>query len=279
VALLLQPCIMMKWITTLCGLVVVGAVTLSAQSPDSTTASVAAASSPAFTPPPTETRALVSPQQYLEDGQRMLAGRDEKKFSRLQNDFSSLVSRYADAQGATAWTSSFSDVERDIVRLMDGSALSLGRIQDPAATQVGLDAFRTQIELFYDAATTTSAVGRTAARSATLPAAGVGPGAEIVPPVTAAVAPATAAPLQPLITPSTAPGITPPGTGTGTGAATPVPETIPPGLITPGTPTLPPPGAVTGTGTVPPTVPGTISPRTNAPATPGAGTGTATPPT
>ena len=154
---------MMKLITrTCCWLAIAGAATLSAQStPISTT--------PATIAPP-----RLSPQQHLTDAEAVLASVSEtsmpssakKNFSQLRKDFSTLTSSYAEAQPKTAvWQSNLSDVERDLVRLIGSGSATL-KVEDQkdlralaaevsdSATRASLEAFRTHVELFLDAATT-----------------------------------------------------------------------------------------------------------------------------
>jgi hypothetical protein len=115
----------------------------------------------------------ISPEQHLADARRVLSSISEKSvpaaaqknFSQLQKDFSALASS-AEAQPATAgWRSTFSDVERDLVRLVGGGgppapasepdANPLPKAEVPdAGTRATLQAFRTHVEMFYDAATT-----------------------------------------------------------------------------------------------------------------------------
>lgn len=123
----------------------------------------------ATVPPPP-----VSAQQRLHDAQQALAAAPETTVprhgqtsqSQLTEDFSALVSSYGAAEPGGAWKVSFSAVERDVVRLIGGG----GPLFDPAASLrpirmlrselLGSDAlgpltvFRTDLELFYDAATT-----------------------------------------------------------------------------------------------------------------------------
>jgi hypothetical protein len=185
---------MMKLATlTCCCLAIAGAATLSAQRATTTqtpapandgraldpTISARASTMPATTVPP-----RVSPEQHLTDAKGVLTGVSEKSmssdaqknFSQLLKDFSALISRYADAQPQTAaWQLTLSDVERDLVRLVGGGGPRLtppgGREAIPglpaevpdSATRHSLEAFRTHVELFYDAATTREPGGDTLA--------------------------------------------------------------------------------------------------------------------
>jgi hypothetical protein len=131
---------------------------------------VSAPSPPATTPAPPP----VPPQQYLEDARQLLDGLAEgslasdaqKQLAHLRADFSTLASKYGDAQeGNTTWESAFYDVERDIVRLIGGRGLPGTSADEQEATPTSrsevvnapmrarLSAFRTQVELFYDATT------------------------------------------------------------------------------------------------------------------------------
>jgi hypothetical protein len=155
---------------TCCWLAIAGAATLSAQStPTSTTPATTPPTAPATNAPP-----RLSPQQHLTDAEAVLASVSEtsmpssakKNFSQLRKDFSTLTSSYAEAQPKTAvWQSNLSDVERDLVRLIGSGSATL-KVEDqkairglPAevsdsAARASLEAFRTHVELFFDAATT-----------------------------------------------------------------------------------------------------------------------------
>jgi hypothetical protein len=150
-----------------------GAVTLDAQSADTTIKSEA--TSPPSSPVVTAPRPRISPQQHLTDARGVLAGvsdkslpsQTQKGFSQLLKDVSTLESSYAGAQPQTAaWQLPFYDVERDLVLLIGGGGPSPTPADAAKATpalpaevldsaiRVNLQAFRTHIELFYDAATT-----------------------------------------------------------------------------------------------------------------------------
>jgi hypothetical protein len=115
---------------------------------------VAAASLSAQTP--------VSAQQHLQNAQQSLAV--AKNQSQLTQDFSALVASYGAGQPGDAWKSSFASVERDVVRLIGGGGPPLDTshktIRMLRTELLGSDesaplaAFRTNLELFYDAATT-----------------------------------------------------------------------------------------------------------------------------
>jgi hypothetical protein len=172
---------MMKLMTLTSCCLVIAAVNLSAQSSETTTKTPGndgraldpTITAPASTPPATNMAPRVSPQQHLADARRDLTGISEKSvpadaqknFSQLLKDFSALASS-AEAQPETAgWRSTFYDVERDLVRLVGGGgppapggepeANPRPKAEVPdAGTRAILQAFRTHIELFYDAATT-----------------------------------------------------------------------------------------------------------------------------
>jgi hypothetical protein len=172
---------MMKLMTLTSCCLVIAAVNLTAQSSETTTKTPGndgraldpTITAPASTPPATNMAPRISPQQHLADAQRELSGISEKSvpavalknFSQLRKDFSALASS-AQAQSETAgWRSTFYEVERDLVRLVggggppapasepDANARTKAEVPDPG-TRASLQAFRTHIELFYDAATT-----------------------------------------------------------------------------------------------------------------------------
>jgi hypothetical protein len=152
----------MRTMMLMCCFALVGAASLSAQSGN------AATPGNAVTPPP------VSAQQRLQDAQQALAAAPETagprhghtSQSQLTQDFSALVASYGARQpGDGAWRLTFADVERDVVILIGGGGPPLEPSPKPirrlrtellessdAADQ--LTAFRTDLELFYDAATT-----------------------------------------------------------------------------------------------------------------------------
>jgi hypothetical protein len=172
---------MMKLATLTWCCLMIAAVDVSAQSSETTTKTQGnegraldpTITAPASTPPATNMAPRISPQQHLADARRELSGISEKSvpadaqknFSQLLKDFSALASS-AEAQPETAgWRSTFYDVERDLVRLVGGGgppaparepdANPLPKAEVPdAGTRAILQAFRTHIELFYDAATT-----------------------------------------------------------------------------------------------------------------------------
>ena len=148
----------MRTITLMCCFALAAAASLSAQV--------------ANTPP---SRPRVSAQQHLQDAQEALSGMPEtvwarhaaKAQSQLTQDFSALVASYgAGQQSGGAWTVIFASVERDVVRLIGGGGPGIESDEAPGALRVSrpellgpdaggpLSAFRTDLELFYDAATT-----------------------------------------------------------------------------------------------------------------------------
>jgi len=172
---------MMKLMTLASCCLVIAAVNLSAQSSETTTKTPGndgraldpTTTAAASTPPVTNIAPRISPQQHLADAKRELSGISEKSvpadaqkdLSQLLKHFSALVSS-AEAQPETAgWRSIFYDVERDLVRLVgsggppaparepDANPLPKAEVPD-AGTRAILQAFRTHVELFYDAATT-----------------------------------------------------------------------------------------------------------------------------
>jgi len=176
---------MMKLTTLTCSLALAAAAILNAQSSETAPKTqgqpndgkpvppaISAPSSivPATTTPPPRS----SPQQRLEDAKAALASvsekslplRAQKAFAQLLKDFSALASSYKAEPEGDAWPLIFSDVERDLSPLI-GVGSSATPIKDPnmpdAATRVILGAFRTHVELFYDAASIASASGRTTA--------------------------------------------------------------------------------------------------------------------
>jgi hypothetical protein len=172
---------MMKLMTLTSCCLVIAAVNLSAQSSETTTKTPGSdgraldptTTAAASTPPVTNIAPRISPQQHLADAKRELSGISEKSvpvdaqkdLSQLLKHFSALASS-AEAQPETAgWRSIFYDVERDLVRLVGGGgppaparepdANPLPKAEVPdSGTRAILQAFRTHVERFYDAATT-----------------------------------------------------------------------------------------------------------------------------
>ena len=120
----------------------------------------------AVTPP----RPRVTPEQYLAEASRMLAAvsdesmrsKTKKNLVELRKDFESLSTKYkASPDNGCEWQPAVHDVERDLVLLVgsggpeaDESKSIPGlpvEVSDPATRQA-LVAFRTQLELFLDAA-------------------------------------------------------------------------------------------------------------------------------
>ena len=108
---------------------------------------------------------------------KSLSASAQRNFSQLVRDFSALTSSFAEAQPQTAtWELPMYDVERDLVRLIGGGGPRLTDDRDTipglpaqvadAQTRTTLEAFRTDVELFYDAATTRGPGGVTPPRSA-----------------------------------------------------------------------------------------------------------------
>ena len=120
---------------------------------------------------------VTAPQQHLEDARLVLTSVsetslpivDRKRWSALQKDFAVLVSSYGDVPThPSAWRLAFSDVERDLAWVSEtGGSFTEGRAPSSAptpkvdtmesSTRVTLRTFRRDVELFYDAATTTPA--------------------------------------------------------------------------------------------------------------------------
>jgi hypothetical protein len=122
------------------------------------------------TPPPVR----IPPQQHLAEVRRVLDGVSEKSFpdegkkifAQLQKDTSALVSNYGSAESKTSlWMTNMYDVERGLALLIGGGngltptptgdkgKLSKVEPTDPG-TREALQEMRTDVELFYDAATT-----------------------------------------------------------------------------------------------------------------------------
>jgi hypothetical protein len=171
----------MKLMTLISCCLVIAAVNLSAQSSETTTKTPGndgraldpTITAPASTPPASNMAPRVSPQQHLADARRDLTAISEKSvpadaqknFSQLLKDLSALASSAEAQPETTGWRSTFYDVERDLVRLVGGGgppapggepeANPRPKAEVPdAGTRAILQAFRTHIELFYDAATT-----------------------------------------------------------------------------------------------------------------------------
>ena len=127
-----------------------------------------AVSSPVPTTPP---KPRVAPEHYLADAERALAGvsdqsmrsQTKKNLVELRKDFASLSAKYkASPDKASEWQPVLYDVERDLVLLVGGGGPEQAdepkvipglpvEVSDPA-TREALAAFRTQVELFLDAA-------------------------------------------------------------------------------------------------------------------------------
>jgi hypothetical protein len=177
-------------ILAVCCLALAGTATLGAQSsaataaqdqPSDGRAGNPAASGPASSAPPTNPPPRISPEQRLEAARGALATvpeksmptRARKAFAQLQKDFAALASSYRAHPEADAWTLSFSDVERDLAPLIGVGPVATP-IQDAnmpdAATRALIGAFRANVELFYDAASTARESGGAAAPPAHAPA-------------------------------------------------------------------------------------------------------------
>ena len=124
--------------------------------------------------PTTPPRPRISPQQHLAEARRAIDGLSEasipedgrKCFAQVQKDLVALVAKYEEAPSKTfEWLTDLHDLERNVALLIGSSnglpaATSDGKgkpskveVSDPAARAM-LQAFRTHVELFYDAATT-----------------------------------------------------------------------------------------------------------------------------
>jgi hypothetical protein len=122
------------------------------------------------TPPPVR----IPPQQRLAEVRRILDGVSDKSFpdegkkifAQLQKDMSALVTNYGSAEPkASVWMTNMYDVERGLALLIGGGngltaiptgdkgKLSKVEPTDPG-TREALQEMRTDVELFYDAATT-----------------------------------------------------------------------------------------------------------------------------
>lgn len=121
--------------------------------------------------PATPPKPRVTPEQYLAEASRMLAAvsdqsmgsKTKKNLVELRKDFESLSTKYkASPDKASEWQPVLYDVERDLVLLVGGGGPEQANepkvipglpveVSDPA-TREALAAFRTQVELFLDAA-------------------------------------------------------------------------------------------------------------------------------
>jgi hypothetical protein len=125
--------------------------------------------------PTTPPRPRIPPQQHLAEARRQLDGVPEsaipgdgrKFFAQVQKAMASLSMKYAESPSKIAdWLTDLHDLERNVAVLIGSSnglpaATTDGKgkpskveVTDPAARET-LQAFRTRVELFYDAATTT----------------------------------------------------------------------------------------------------------------------------
>jgi len=149
-----------------CGLVLLLAASGRAQNTSAPTPPAPAASSA-----PTASVASVPPLQHLTNAQHALAGINEKplppptrkNLAQLRKDFDAMIKVYKAAPAnAIAWQNTMYDVERDLVVLIGGGGPDSGdakaipglpaEVSDPPA-RAALEAYRTHLELFYDAAT------------------------------------------------------------------------------------------------------------------------------
>jgi hypothetical protein len=117
---------------------------------------------------------VVSPEQHLCDAETTLAKLSEKtvtdtvtrkNVSQLKKDFATLKGAYKGFAGpVTPWQTAIYDVERDLVLLIGGGGPEaesdsskpvpgLAEEVGDTSTRDVLKLFRTQVELFYDAAT------------------------------------------------------------------------------------------------------------------------------
>jgi len=114
----------------------------------------------------------VSPLRHLTDARNTLAGisekplptRTRKNLAQLRKDSDAMAKSYKDAPADFAtWQNAMYDVERDLTVLTGGGGLDVAaeekaipglpaEVSDPPARK-GLETYRTQLELFYDAAT------------------------------------------------------------------------------------------------------------------------------
>jgi hypothetical protein len=127
---------------------------------------------PAPAPAQTGSETSVPPLKHLTDAENTLAGISEtplpsaarKNLAQLRKDFDTMAKRYKAAPADVAtWQNSLYDVERDLTVLIGGGGLETvaeekaipglpAEVSDPPARKA-LEAYRTQLELFYDAAT------------------------------------------------------------------------------------------------------------------------------
>jgi hypothetical protein len=126
--------------------------------------------------------ARLTPEQHLANAEKALAGVSErsasgdmqKTIAQLRTDFMTMTSAYRESIAKSKpWVSSIYAVERDLVLLVGGGGPDAdapdkdnkdkksipglsAQVSDPM-TRAALEAFRTHVELFFDAATATPA--------------------------------------------------------------------------------------------------------------------------